>query len=134
MSYFQWKDEYSVGIAKMDEQHMKLVDILNELFQAMKSGQGSEKVGTILSRLIDYTQKHFSDEEMLMGSEKFTGLAVHKNEHARLTAQVLDFQRQYQANSVGVSVKVSGFLKDWLIHHIMKEDKQYGTYLAAKKK
>lgn len=133
MSYFQWKDEYSVGIAKIDEQHKRLVDILNELFISMKSGQGSEKVGMILSKLIDYTQKHFSDEEALMGAEKYSGLAVHKNEHARLAAQVLDFQRQYQANNVGVSVKVSGFLKEWLIQHILKEDKQYAIYLATRR-
>ena len=38
MSFFEWKEDYSVEIKKIDTQHEKLVGYLNELYESMKAG------------------------------------------------------------------------------------------------
>jgi hemerythrin len=36
MAFIDWKPEYSVGHAEIDQQHRKLVEIINSLYEAMK--------------------------------------------------------------------------------------------------
>jgi hemerythrin-like metal-binding protein len=60
----------------MDNQHRQLVDLLNQLENAMAKGKGKELVGKILSELIRYTQTHFSSEELLMLKHGFPDLGT----------------------------------------------------------
>ena len=129
---FPWSDTYNVKIGIVDIQHKKLVSIINELHQAMVGGHGKEKLGSILANLIDYTKMHFATEEKLMESRGYPDYPDHKGEHDRLTGKVVEFQRKFQANEVGLTIEVMDFLKDWLSKHIMGSDKRYGPFLNAK--
>lgn len=40
MAYLNWTDELSVGIARIDQQHQKIVGFLNDLYEAMQAGKG----------------------------------------------------------------------------------------------
>jgi hemerythrin-like metal-binding protein len=126
---FPWIDTYSVKIGIIDMQHKNLVNIVNELHEAMRAGHAKEKLGQILSNLIKYTQIHFGTEEKFMVSRGYPEYVQHKAEHDRLTATVLDFQRKFQQNEVGLTVDVMEFLKDWLIKHILGCDKKYAPFL-----
>jgi hemerythrin len=128
---FPWKEAYSVKIGVIDMQHKGLVNFLNELHQAMIEGRGKDVLGKILANLIKYTQVHFAAEEKLMQSHGYPGYPLHKPEHDRLTAQVLDFQRKFQSNEIALTIEVMEFLKDWLSKHILGSDKKYGPFLNA---
>ncbi|MDO3378665.1 bacteriohemerythrin [Geoalkalibacter halelectricus] len=125
----RWSDELSVGVAHLDRQHQQLVDMVNEMFAAMKTGQGDAVIGEILGRLVDYTQKHFFEEERLMKSHQFPDFEEHKAAHTHLVGQVADFQQKFKAGKVSVSSDLFNFLKGWLINHIQGEDKKYGPHL-----
>ena len=129
---FPWKDAYSVNIGIVDSQHKVLVDLLNELHQAMMTGKGKEQLGNILFKLIKYAQGHFKAEEALMQSKQYPDFANHKAEHDRLTKTVMDFQAKFSKNEVGLTMEVMDFLRDWLMKHIMGVDKKYGPFLNAK--
>lgn len=51
MDYFQWSDALSVGNALIDQDHKELVNLVNELHQAVQDGKGSETLGRILRAL-----------------------------------------------------------------------------------
>ncbi|WP_305044822.1 bacteriohemerythrin [Geoalkalibacter sp.] len=125
----RWSDDLSVGIAHIDRQHQKLVEMVNQMFAAMKSGQGDAMLGDILAQLVDYTQKHFFEEERLMKSHQFPDFEEHKAAHAHLVGQVADFQQKFKAGKVSVSSDLFNFLKGWLINHIQGTDKNYGPFL-----
>ncbi|MGD1101873.1 MAG: bacteriohemerythrin [Terriglobia bacterium] len=129
---FPWSDTYSVQIGIIDMQHKNLVNIINELHQAMVEGQGKQQLGSILSNLIKYTQVHFKTEENFMESHRYPEYTNHKSEHDHLTKTVLEFQDKFQKNEVGLTIEVMGFLKDWLSKHILGSDKKYGPFLNAK--
>lgn len=127
-----WDAAYSVNIAILDSQHRTLVSMINELHQAMGEGSGKDKLGQILSNLVKYTQSHFATEERLMQSHGYPDLPAHKAQHDHLTGTVMDFQRRFLSNEVGLSVEVMEFLRDWLVNHIMGSDKQYAPFLNAR--
>jgi hemerythrin len=129
---FPWSDTYSVKIGVIDAQHKNLVDLINELHQAMMMRTGKEPLGKILSNLIKYTQAHFKAEEGILQSNQYPDFATHKAEHERFTNTVLDFQSKFERSEIGLTIEVMDFLKDWLSKHIMGVDKRYASFLNAK--
>jgi len=127
-----WKDEYAVGIKQIDEQHKRLVRLLNELNQAMADGKGREVMTGILSQLVDYTKGHFATEERLMQGYLYPGYAAHKLEHDQLTKTVLKFQQDVNSGKAVMSIEVLDFLKNWLRNHILGTDKRYAPFLNSK--
>ncbi|PWH17777.1 MAG: hemerythrin [Anaerolineae bacterium] len=122
-------DDFSVNIKEIDNQHRQLIEIVNQLHRAMREGKSSQMINDIINRLIDYTQYHFETEERLMEAYNFPGYVHHKAEHAKLTRQVQEFQRQYRQNPMGLSVQLLNFLKSWVADHILQTDKQYTRFL-----
>jgi hemerythrin len=128
-----WKAECSVGIKQIDEQHQRLVRLLNELHQAMYEGKSREVMAGVLSQLVvDYTKGHFASEERLMQGYLYPGYAAHKAEHDQLTKTVLKFQQELTAGKVVMSIDLLEFLKNWLREHTMGTDQQYSPFLKSK--
>lgn len=132
MALMEWSPAFSVKVKKFDDQHKKLVDLINQLHDAMKAGQGNAMLGVVLQSLIAYTATHFKEEEQVMQTNGYPDLARHKGEHEKLVAQVLDLQKKFQTGGNVLTLTVLSFLKDWLITHIQGEDKKYGVFLNAK--
>ncbi|TWJ18245.1 bacteriohemerythrin [Geobacter argillaceus] len=126
-----WSSSYSVHVSQMDEEHQRLVSIINKLYGAMREGRGKEAVGSILGELIDYTKNHFAHEERLMQETGFAGLEEQKRAHENLISRVSEIQKKFKAGEA-LSQEVMSFLKDWLSNHIQGQDKQYGPHLNSK--
>jgi hemerythrin len=132
MALMAWNPALSVKVKQFDDQHMKLVDMVNNLHDAMKEGKGNEALGTILTSLISYTATHFSCEEKLMAQHAYPEASAHKLEHERLVKQVLELQANFTAGKAILTINVMMFLKDWLVKHIQGDDRKYGVYLNGK--
>jgi len=132
MAYLDWRNDYSVGIASIDEQHKKLVGLLNDLFDSMSSGKGKEALNTVLTSLIQYTQYHFKTEEDLMKLHRYPEYEEHKQKHDKLAEHVVNLKKQFSAGQITSPVQITNFLKDWLSKHIMGTDMKYGPFLRAK--
>jgi hemerythrin-like metal-binding protein len=129
MALLNWSDRYSVGVKGIDVQHKGLVDTLNQLHDGMMKGQAATVTGPLLMRLVDYTAKHFADEEKLMAQTKYPALTQHHAHHVELTKQVEEFVGRYDRGEITLNVQLLNFLRDWLANHILKEDKEYGPWL-----
>jgi hemerythrin len=132
MALITWNDNYSVKIKQIDDQHKKLINMLNELHDAMKVGKGKEVLEKILAGLIQYTVTHFAEEERLMKLHNYPDYVQHKKEHNLLMIQVNDVQKQYREGNAVLSQAVMTFLKDWLQNHIQGTDKKYAPFLNSK--
>jgi hemerythrin len=102
----EWKPEYSVGVAKLDTQHRKLFDYVNELEQAMRKGQGRAVLDKILANLSAYTREHFATEEELMRRTGYPAYAQHKAAHETFVKRVREFEQSHKAGEVGVTVEL----------------------------
>ncbi len=133
MTLMTWTDKLSVGVAVLDEDHKKLVKMVNELYDAMQAGQGKDKLGHILNELVQYTKIHFAREEKFFAETGYPASGPHKQQHEALTRQVMDVQKKYAAGATAtLSVDVMQFLKNWLITHIQGSDQGYRQHLNAK--
>jgi len=126
-----WSDRYSVGIPRIDLQHQKLVDMINELHAAMLAGQGSAVLAKTLAGLVAYTLSHFAAEEALMKGFAYPGYEQHKAEHDKLTVQAKLLQEKAQTANATLTLEVATFLQRWLIDHIANVDKKYTAHLIA---
>ncbi len=132
MPLLSWKDAYSVKIKEIDDQHRNLIKMINELNDAMAAGKAKDVLGEILARLVSYTANHFANEERLMQAHGYQGFAEHKDKHEKMTAKVLDLQRQYKLGKAAMTIEVMDFLKKWLDKHILGTDMQYSAFLNSK--
>ena len=132
MPLITWNETLSVNVQEIDSQHKHLVELINQLHDAMSQGRGREVMGKVLEGLIDYTRTHFATEERLMAAHAYPGQPRQKAEHDALTKKVLDLQSQFLAGQGVLTLEVMKFLKDWLSNHILEVDKQFGVYLNSK--
>jgi hemerythrin len=116
----------------MDSQHKMLIEIINELHEAMLTQKGNQEVGLALDRMMEYTQRHFRDEERILAANQYPLYAYQKSQHDAFILKVQEFKHELQQGKLTLSIQVSKFLKDWLINHIQGEDKKYGIFLNSK--
>ena len=131
MQLFPWDRDYEIGIIEIDRQHRHLVDIINELADAMIAQKGHETVPLILDKLVDYIQLHFTTEEEVMRRENFPALDKQRREHLDMTGQVLEFRKNYSQNLEVSPSEVLGFLCTWLKSHILESDMEFGRFLNS---
>lgn len=132
MPFFPWKDDYSVGVEKLDKQHQQLVGLLNQLYEAMEAGKGREALKQVFDGLLRYTNEHFLTEESLMQLYGYPGVQEHRDKHEKMTRHVQDLVQQYEAGTLQHPVRITDFLKQWLARHIMETDKAYGPFFNGK--
>jgi len=128
MEFYPWTDKLSVGVPGIDKQHKELVRMINELHAAMTSGSAKETLGKIIQGLVDYTKFHFGTEEKIFAKINYPFASSHKMEHDKFVKEVVNFQKEFEAGGLMLSIKVMNFLKDWLNNHILGTDKKYAPY------
>lgn len=130
MAWMEWIQEYSVNIAGIDEQHKKLIGIINEVHQSLSTeGSKKEAVNKVIGELYDYTKYHFSAEEELMRKFSYPQYINHKSAHDTFIMRVAEFQDEFRKGRILVlNVELSQFLRDWLYNHILTVDKQYSSF------
>lgn len=133
MPLIEWTSELSIGIDSIDEQHKKLVNMINALNDAKIAGSTNELLGKIFTGLTNYTQKHFTYEENMFAEYGYINSNEHKRQHNELIAQVIELKDKFMDNPQGtVSDDLIHFLKRWLTNHIMRTDKEYAEFLISK--
>lgn len=132
MAFFEWNDTFSVNIREIDEQHKKLVSLLNDIHTALMGGEGRAAASDILAELVRYTKNHFATEEHLMKTHGYPDFLGHKTKHDKMTAKVGEYVARYETEKLSTAIQLKDFLKKWLTEHILKTDKAYGPFLNEK--
>lgn len=131
-NYLVWKDDYSVGIKSIDQQHKKLIGLINQLQTAVKYSTGEEFEREALDELVNYTKTHFSYEEGLMEKNGYPDLEPHKEQHLKMINKVEGVLAEYEKDSDTAMENALSFLSEWLINHINGTDKEYSSFMIAK--
>lgn len=117
-----WEESYSVGVKELDDQHKKLIHIINELDQVEDERDAKVR---ILNALVEYTKEHFATEELYFRQFGFEKTDEHIEEHLELIAEVEDLVYQFAVGESLDAVKLKGFLTTWLVDHIQGADQEY---------
>jgi hemerythrin-like metal-binding protein len=131
MAFMTWGPMFKLGFGDIDQQHQRLVEIVNELHDAMVQ-KDRPSVSKVLNELVRYTVSHFAFEERLMDQYGISTAAAHKAEHKKLVADVSEFKAKFDAGAATVTTELMAFLSDWLRNHILKTDRGLARELLAK--
>mgnify|MGYP000064087126 CR=1 FL=1 len=127
-----WKDEYSVGIKSLDDDHKRLIYLLNQFKTAYDYDTSAEFERQALEQLVEYTRFHFTREEEMMQQAGYEDFENHKQQHNNMIAQVEQFVGLYNREGHDSLNEVSTYLTNWLINHINGTDKQYTQVMLDK--
>jgi hemerythrin-like metal-binding protein len=128
MALFEWNENLSVKVIEMDEQHKKLIGLINALNDAMANRKGAEALKKTLDEMTNYTVEHFGNEEKYMTAFNFPGTFMQKQEHKKFIDKTRELQKGLAEGKLMLSMETMNFLKDWLQKHIMGMDKHYSKY------
>ncbi len=127
---FEMKEEFLTGIDFIDEEHSKLFELANRLYEISHNQFIVDKfdyIVDIIVELKDYTKYHFKHEEDYMKEINHKKIFSHIVEHN-------DFIEQLDAIDTDLIdlvheetiTKLLSFLYDWLVEHISESDKLIG--------
>lgn len=91
MEYMVWSEDMVCGIASIDAQHQKLLQLVNAAYDAVTSEAVHEKLVKLLDDLIEYTVIHFGHEEGIFARAGYPQLPEHKIQHELLTEKALAY-------------------------------------------
>jgi hemerythrin-like metal-binding protein len=120
---FAWTPVFETGLLQVDQQHRRLVDMVNQIIASDSTGADGTLKVTLLDDLIAYAAQHFQDEERLMVEHGLAtdGVALHVAEHRAFVGDVLALRGDAGADGDGLH-ELQRFLASWLAFHILGTD------------
>jgi len=125
-----WNSDFSVGIPAIDEQHKRLVGMINTMIEARDASVDSEVVSEVLDEMTRYAVEHFASEEALMQEHGFPCFEEHKAQHLSFRRDVARFCVDTTAWKATVPQDILRFLKEWLVDHILYCDMRYAEFFG----
>ena len=137
-NFINWDSKYNTGHGKIDEQHKKLVDILNDLYRDIITNKVSDdddfSFKSAIKRLTDYVVYHFSYEESIMEKFEYAGINEHKSKHKEFVMMILEEAELYKKESRLIESRLIRKLRDWILEHIGFKDKDMLLTIIKSKK
>jgi hemerythrin-like metal-binding protein len=132
--FLLWRDDWQLDHDCLDEQHMEMANILNQLHHFVvhenkKIHAGKEQICRQLSNLIDIARRHFKTEEALMRAHDYPRLGEHHREHVILLAELQEWTREIETGSKPFTLQTLTALKHWQIDHVLYSDRLFTEYL-----
>jgi hemerythrin len=132
MALLRWGEAFGVGNAALDADHRILIDLLNQLDDALETGQSRQVVGSVINALFEYTGHHFRREEAMLREAGYPALESHVALHHALEDRARDIcDRWVSGSRDALGEEVLEFLKKWLTEHILGADKSYRPWIEG---
>ena len=135
----EWSQDLSTGIEKFDNQHKKLIQIIEELNTALKEKKyikDHDIISNIIIELTEYAKFHFSSEEEFFKEINYPEKREHIEDHDEFVLKIIDFQLTLhnivKTNKIdeieNLLKEIYNFVSEWIENHIKQIDKKYGEY------
>ncbi|MCK5697085.1 MAG: bacteriohemerythrin [Gammaproteobacteria bacterium] len=124
MPHIEWTDDLNTHITIIDNQHKRIVDFINQLYDAQEN-HDKVLVNQVITDLVDYTTSHFSFEENLLEQAEYPFLIPHKKVHQLFIKKINSFVERSQTTDEDLTDELLIVLERWLINHIKTEDQNY---------
>jgi hemerythrin len=131
MEMYKWTEALETNNIKIDNDHKLIIDMAQELNEAMSRGRGKERVNETLTFLTGYVKKHFDDEEKLQLKNNYPDFLEHKKNHTYfineldLLSQKIIAEPTSTVNTLALNKLISG----WFFNHIRKMDVEVAKHL-----
>lgn len=130
MAFLSWNESLSVKIVSIDDQHKKLIELINKFYEQVSHRSNDENISILIKGMKEYTQMHFNTEEQYMKKFNYPDYLNHKKEHDFFISKVADVEEKFNKGKVILSYEITSFLKEWIKNHIQGSDKKYTDFFV----
>lgn len=132
----KWKPGYAIGVDIIDAQHKRLFELADEAEALLELPHYMDKyddIITIVQELKDYVIYHFEEEEKLLLSIKYNKFFGHKVHHQDFISELNQMDiYSIDENQSEELLKITRLIVEWLISHVLVEDRVWAEYYKAK--
>ena len=129
MRNFRWSENNEVFLPQVDAEHRDLFRIADELQQAIAGQAVAADVKRHLDTLVAHAEEHFSHEEWLMQSVKYSSYGWHKQQHNTARRRLQVFAPLVESGESEAAELLLDFLEGWLQDHISVTDRMMAAHV-----
>lgn len=129
MAFIEWNSSLSVKIDSIDNQHKKLVEMINSFYDNIEKKSKNDLISGIIVKMKNYAILHFNTEEKYFKQFYYPQYEQHKLEHDKFIEKVADVEKRFNEGKLVLTLEITNFLKDWLKNHIQGSDMKYSEFL-----
>lgn len=125
----QWSSSMSVGNAKLDEQHITLLELGRDLMRLLENDASSDvQIHGTLEDIVRLSRLHDALEEKILEANGCPSLSEHKVAHQTARTQLANLLSD-ASRSVVDRALLSRLIADWMGHHIGENDLPVKDYM-----
>ncbi|MGZ5077715.1 MAG: bacteriohemerythrin, partial [Methylobacter sp.] len=131
---FPWNKNFEVGVALIDDQHQKLVELLNVLAGHLAYQSDIPILNNVFNNLAEYAIYHFQAEERVWHTvfPDDDWETKHKNDHRKFLSTVNRIMAGKTVRPLDeVIEEILTFLTQWLAFHILDTDMRMAKVVLA---
>ena len=122
MSLLRWREEFSIGIADVDQEHRELVELISILQKDLRVGTDTAIIVRALENIYTQIASHFALEEKIMRDMRYPAMAVHQEDHETLLDDLRDIIDQVRDDGVLDETGLTDDLDRWFSDHFRTHD------------
>jgi hemerythrin len=130
--FFEWKQEYNVGVDAIDEHRKKFFEIINNLKKVILGRSCKTSVTDIFFSLVHYAEHYLIQEEIYFKESGYSGFSDHQEIHNDFIKRIIRFKEDFQEGKPEVCEDMYFYLENWLVTHIMHYDIQAVAWLKER--
>ena len=129
----KWQDDLLTGFQTLDEQHLDLVNRVNEFVSETLHHRGHRSMKEFIHFLDNYVNRHFATEEAYMAAFHYPKQDEHKLAHAEFAKELNELKHySFGAESLVSPITLAARMHRWFIDHMAKYDRELITFLKTK--
>ncbi|MHA1165841.1 MAG: bacteriohemerythrin [Alphaproteobacteria bacterium] len=123
MALIEWREEFDTGVSEVDHEHKEIVDLINELHEAMGDDASRDEIGRFLGDVFAKISAHFALEETVMRKHNYDEYEDHKSDHEKLLDDLRDIMDDAEEDT-GKNYKtaLTESVRDWFVNHFKTKD------------
>ena len=134
-SLFQWNDTFLTHIDSVDEQHQRLVGLINQLGEMIMSGKDIDlqSLASARNSILNYAIVHFGDEEAMMRTVGLDPRLLQRqhSDHKAFMCEAIALEDKENTLFIEKIMRLEDYLVYWLVRHILEVDQSMARQIRA---
>jgi hemerythrin len=128
MPLIGWNRTFELGVYVFDAEHMQLLALVNDLYEAIITGVNDEAIYAVIAGLHAFLVRHSAHEEAFFHISGYPGAEAHLAEHRKLLDELEHFRKSY-SDARELAFDLNAFLLRWFSDHILGLDREFCLHL-----
>jgi len=128
----EWNESICLGVPRIDEDHKRLIQILNFIEAHQDDDVRTEAISTVIEQIREFTSNHFRYEEEYMLRINYPDYEAHKEQHKIFKGKIAALCIDVMNHKKNTPKEIYHQLSEWVVNHLLRTDKQIQAFTEAR--